>query len=72
MSFLKFDCDVANRKVAVSRGMFYLFEDRIFLPGPVPVPPPDAEEDDPHADGHHARQQDQLHPVDHVERVHVD
>jgi len=42
------------------------------LPGPVPVPPPDAEEDDAHADGHDAGEEDQLHPVDHVEGVHVD
>ena len=50
----------------------YLFEDRVFLPVSVPVPPPDAEEDDAHADGHDAGEEDQLDPVDHVEGVHVD
>ena len=30
----------------------HLFENGIFLPCAVPVPPPDAEEDDAHADGH--------------------
>ena len=29
-----------------------LFKDWIFLPCSIPVPPSDAQEDDPHADGH--------------------
>ncbi len=33
---------------------------------------PDPQEDDPHADGHDSGKEDLLHPVDHVERVHVD
>jgi hypothetical protein len=49
-----------------------LFKNVISLPSPIPVFPPDAHKYAAEAHGHYPRQQHQLDPVDHVERVHVD
>ena len=42
------------------------------LPKFVPVAPPNAYEDCAQTDGHGARQENHLEPIDHVEGVHVD
>ena len=50
----------------------YLFEYWVRRPAAVPVAPPNAYEDCAQADGHGARQENHLEPIDHVEGVHVD
>ena len=49
-----------------------LLENGVDFPDPIPISPADTQKDAPEEDGHDAREQDQLDPVDDVEREHVD